>query len=189
MAATKRSKKQTDAKKDRASLMVLFDEYKGQNSDHGEPDETDPKVGRDNRGRPTVMTKQALQKLRDAFCFGCTDEEAYIYAGISNGTFYNYCEAHPEFVEEKEELKQKPVMAARSNIVRDIILGDSGQSWEYLRAKRKKEFANLAQQEVTVVKTLNETEIEEAEAQVFNMNIEPEKPKTHVFTTKPKVAE
>ena len=170
--------------------MVLFDEYKGQNSDQGEPDEFDPKVERDKRGRPTVMTKQALQKLRDAFCFGCTDEEACIYAGISTRVLYSYGENNPDFMQEKEELKQKPVMAARSNIVRDIILGDSGQSWEYLRAKRKKEFANLAQQEVTVVQPMSEAEIEEAEAQMFNNQpLEPEKPKTHVFNVKPKMAE
>ena len=69
MAKTKRWDNNKEKKKARGELMVIFDEYRGGNKNE-EPDEKDPKVEKDGRGRPTIMTKQALQKLRDAFSFG-----------------------------------------------------------------------------------------------------------------------
>lgn len=164
-----RTKKADQAKKDkdnRTSLMVIFDYYKDQWDNNGAPDENDPNVKRDGRGRPTVMTWQALLKLRQAFTMGCTDMEAYIYAGVSKTTFYDYCQDNPDFAEEKEELKENPVMFARANVVRDIMNGSTPDSWQYLRAKRKKEFSEMRQHEITT-RTLTEADIEAAEAEQF----------------------
>lgn len=165
MAKTKRWDNNKEKKKARGELMVIFDEYRGGNKNE-EPDEKDPKVEKDGRGRPTIMTKQALQKLRDAFSFGCTDEEAAFYAGISVRTLYHYCEAHEDFLQEKEDLKLSPILAARGNVVKGILMGSVDDSWQYLRAKRKKEFAEMKQHEVTT-KTLSEADIEQAEAEQF----------------------
>lgn len=99
------------------------------------------KIIKDRMGRPTVMTKQVLSKLKDAFAIGCTDEEACIYADISTPTFYRFCQADEDFREEKERLKEKPVIAARLNIVNAINSGSKSDAWEYLRRKRKKEFS------------------------------------------------
>ena len=64
-------------------------------------------------GRPTSMTPETIQKLEDAFSWGCTDLEACCNADISKSTLYNYCEANPKFMERKEVLKNQPVMKAR----------------------------------------------------------------------------
>lgn len=66
-----------------------------------------------NAGRPTVMTKDTLQLLREAFTWGCTDTEACCYADISTSTLYNYCEDNPEYLELKNKLKDMPVMKAK----------------------------------------------------------------------------
>lgn len=93
-------------------------------------------------GRPTVMTDDVLKKLKSAFDYGCTDEEACIHADISTQTLYNYQNAHPEFLEEKEMRKKKPVLKARSNVVLKIDSGDLDTSKWYLERKEKKEFGN-----------------------------------------------
>ena len=74
-------------------------------------------------GRPTVMTDEAIQKLEDAFMWGCTDLEACCYANISKSTLYDYCAEHSEFSERKETLKNQPVMKAR-RIISASLDGD-----------------------------------------------------------------
>ena len=64
-------------------------------------------------GRPLIMTPDVIQKLEDAFSWGCTDLEACCNADISKSTLYNYCDANPKFMERKEILKNQPVMKAR----------------------------------------------------------------------------
>ena len=64
-------------------------------------------------GRPLIMTPEVIQKLEDAFSWGCTDLEACCNADISKSTLYNYCDANPKFMERKEILKNQPVMKAR----------------------------------------------------------------------------
>ena len=64
-------------------------------------------------GRPTIMTQKTIQKLEEAFLWGCTDLEACCHADISKSTLYNYCESNPKFVERKETLKNQPVMKAK----------------------------------------------------------------------------
>ena len=64
-------------------------------------------------GRPLIMTPEVIQKLEDAFSWGCTDLEACCNADISKSTLYNYCDANPKFMERKEILKNQPVMTAR----------------------------------------------------------------------------
>jgi hypothetical protein len=68
-------------------------------------------------GRPTVMTPEVIQKLEDAFSWGCTDLEACCNADISKSTLYNYCEENPKFMERKEVLKNQPVMKARRVVI------------------------------------------------------------------------
>jgi hypothetical protein len=65
------------------------------------------------QGAPTVMTKDTLQLLREAFTWGCTDTEACCYADISTSTLYNYCKENPDFLELKNKLKDMPIMKAK----------------------------------------------------------------------------
>jgi len=75
-------------------------------------------------GRPIKMTPEVIQKLEVAFVAGCTDLEACCYADISKSSLYNYCEAHPEFLERKETLKNQPVMQAKFIVQGALTEGD-----------------------------------------------------------------
>lgn len=97
-------------------------------------------------GRPTVMTPEVVKKLEEAFLLGCTDLEACLFADISKQTLYNYQEAHPEFVDRKEKLKENPVFLARSSVVRSMQ-EDGDLALKYLERKKKDEFSVKTQQE------------------------------------------
>jgi len=71
-------------------------------------------------GRPTIMTPETIQKLEDAFTWGCSDLEACCYANISKSTLYDYCVANPEFSERKETLKNNVTMKAKRIIDRAL---------------------------------------------------------------------
>jgi len=89
-------------------------------------------------GRPTVMTPEIISKLEEVFAIGGTDSEACFYAGIGQSTLYSYQEEHPEFVERKDALKEKPILKARQTVVQS--LNDPNHAFRYLSKKRRKEF-------------------------------------------------
>lgn len=97
------------------------------------------KKRKSNAGRPTDMTPNTIKKLEEAFALGCSDGEACFYADISKQTLYNYQKKHPEFVDRKEALKQRPVLMARQQLVKG--LKDNPElSLKYLERKLKSEF-------------------------------------------------
>jgi hypothetical protein len=90
-------------------------------------------------GRPTVMTPETINKLEEVFAIGGTDAEACFYANISKQTLYDYQEKHPEFIDRKEALKEKPFLKARQTIVKSL---DNPQyAFEYMKRKKKNEFS------------------------------------------------
>ncbi len=91
-------------------------------------------------GRPTLMTKETISKLEEVFAIGGTDKEACFYADISHQTLYDYQKAHPEFVERKEALKERPFLKARQTIVKGLDQADNAK-W-FLERKLKHEFAS-----------------------------------------------
>lgn len=95
-------------------------------------------------GRPTVMTPDVLHKLEEAFAIGCSDGEACSYADISSSTFYNYQDAHPEFLERKAQLKERPILKAKNTIVKALDQPEHAK-W-YLERKKKVEFAQRTEQ-------------------------------------------
>jgi site-specific DNA-methyltransferase (adenine-specific) len=105
--------------------------------------ELDPKyvdvIGKIKEGRPTVMTPDTINKLESVFAIGGTDKEACSYADISHQTLYDYQHSHPEFVERKEMLKERPFIKARQTIVKALDNPHDAQ-W-FMERKRKKEFA------------------------------------------------
>lgn len=101
-------------------------------------------------GRPTVMTKDTLQKLEYAFMRGLSDTEACLYANIGITTLYHYCEDNPEFRDRKEYLKQRPTAKARLNITEAIEEGDREISKWWLERKAKNEFSVKQQIEADV---------------------------------------
>ena len=91
-------------------------------------------------GRPTKMTTDVLKKLKDAFAYGCTDEEACYYAEITTTTLYNYQLEHPEFIEEKRILKERPIFLARKKVVETVSV-DAEMAMKFLERKKKDEFS------------------------------------------------
>jgi len=71
-------------------------------------------------GRPTVMTLECIQKLEDAFSWGCTDSEACCHADISMSTLYDYCSKNEKFSDRKELLKNQPVMKAKKIVTNSL---------------------------------------------------------------------
>lgn len=101
------------------------------------------------RGRPKKINKLILQKLEAGFLYGFSDEEACMYAEIGTSTLYDYCKAHPEFSERKEQLKQRPKMRAKINVVKAMDGGDLDTSKWYLERKAKDEFSAKLNTEIT----------------------------------------
>lgn len=89
--------------------------------------------------RPTKMTPETIDKLRQAFLIGATKEEASGYAGISKVTLYNYIEKHPEFLNEIEKWQNEPILKAKTTVVKN--LDDTKNAQWYLERKKKDEFA------------------------------------------------
>lgn len=90
-------------------------------------------------GRPTIMTPEIISKLEEVFAIGGSDNEACFYAGIGKSTLYNYQQEHPEFVERKEALKERPILKARQTVVKS--LDDADMALKYLERKKKDEFS------------------------------------------------
>ena len=100
-----------------------------------------PKSEHKDAGRPTIMTKELVEKLEFAFMHGLTDEEACFYVDIDRGTLYNYCKANPDFSTRKELLKRSPVVTSKFNVVQSINSGNLTDSKFWLQAKCKEEFS------------------------------------------------
>jgi len=91
-------------------------------------------------GRPTVMTEQVLEALRQAFLIGATNVEAAHYAGITEKTLYNYIEKNPEYLQTIDALKSEPILKAKQTIAKS--LGDVKSAQWYLERRAKKEYGN-----------------------------------------------
>lgn len=102
------------------------------------------------------MTPDVVKKLEEAFLLGCTDLEACLYADISKQTLYNYQESHPEFVDRKEQLKENPILLARTSVI-NSMQKDGDLALKYLERKRKDEFSTKSESSTTLNGTLNLT--------------------------------
>ena len=92
-------------------------------------------------GRPTVMTPDTLQKLKDAFSIDATVEEACHYAKISVPTFYNWKKENDDLFKEMEAFRLTPVLTMRKSAVEKG--SDSYHTaMDYLSRKRPEEFGN-----------------------------------------------
>ena len=128
-------------------------------------------IEKNKGGQPEKIQEKELIQLKEAFAFGCTDMEAINYMNLTLGykgkdqlserTFYNYQDRHPEFLQEKNALKDNPILQAQKAIV-DVItteksIDEEGNEIEetpgdrayriemskwYLSRKKKAEFGN-----------------------------------------------
>lgn len=97
-------------------------------------------------GRPTVVTDEVLRKLEQAYAMDCTDGEACLFADIAMSTLYKYQSENPEFTDRKKELKNRPVLKARTTVVNN--LDDPEMAFKYLEKKKKDEFSSKTEQEL-----------------------------------------
>lgn len=101
-----------------------------------------PKVG-----RPSKMTDEAVKKLEEVFAIDGTIEEACYYADISRQTYYDWIKENPELVDKFERLRERPVLKARTTVVNS--LGNPEHAFRYLSKKKRNEFADRIEQDIT----------------------------------------
>lgn len=89
---------------------------------------------------------EVIAKLKEAFAFDCTVEEACCYAEIAFRTYYNWIKADPKLLQEFDRLRHKPVLKARSTVVNS--LGTPEYAFRYLEKKRPEEFGNKSKIEL-----------------------------------------
>ncbi len=99
---------------------------------------TKKKLKPEDGGRPTKMTPDTLQKLKEAFLMGMSDSLACIHADICESTLYLYCRENPEFSKAKELWKKKIGYKAVRIIDKALDDGDLGTA-KFVAERRVKE--------------------------------------------------
>ena len=107
------------------------------------------------------MTEAAVAKLTNAFSVGANDAEACRFAGISQDTFYRHLKDDAEFCVSMEAIKDRPVLKAKSVVIKSINDGHLPTAQWFLERKCKKEFATHQDIDVT----------SKGERVGFNMNV------------------
>lgn len=115
-----------------------------------------PKKIKGAGGRPTVIDSDTLTRLRLAFETGASDREACLFAEIAPSTLYLYQKEHPEYSEQKEAWKDKPLFIARQSVIKQIQNGDGELALKYLERKKKDEFAPKSTMDFSVSKEIDE---------------------------------
>lgn len=100
-------------------------------------------------GRPSVMTDDVIQKLKEAFLIGATNDEACLFSGIAPATLYTHINANKEFSENISKWKQDPVLKAKRTIVEN--LDDPKISQWYLEKKKRDEFGEIKKIELETI--------------------------------------
>ena len=112
-------------------------------------------------GRPTLMTETVVGKLEVAFSVGANISQACLVAGISRDTYYDYIKKNVRYADRFEQLRQKPVLAAKKRVVDAIVEeNDTSTAKWFLERKCKEEFGQHHKLDVHIEKTpLSEKEI------------------------------
>jgi hypothetical protein len=107
-------------------------------------------------GTNSVMTKETIKLLEEGYTYDFNDVEACLHAGISVVTLHNYQKKHPEFVKRKELLRSSLGLKAKAVIRKDIEENDNTKlSQWYLEKRRRKEYGNIIQQDITIDNTID----------------------------------
>ena len=100
------------------------------------------------------LTPETIQKLEHVFAIDWTVEEACFYADIHKDTYYRWVKEDPTLLHKFTRLRNKPVLAARHEVVKGIS-NDKEFALKYLKNKRNKEFSE--RQEVDQETNMNIT--------------------------------
>lgn len=88
-------------------------------------------------GRPTKMTPETLEKLRQAFLIGATNDEACAFAEIHRDTLYDYMKKNPEYSYLVEQYKETPILKAKATVNKNL---DDSKTAQWYLERRAKEF-------------------------------------------------
>lgn len=98
-------------------------------------------------GSNTKLTDENRVKIKEAAAIGASAEEMAYFCNVSKQTIYNWFKVDPELFDEIERLRERPVLKARQTIVK--ALDDPEQAKWFLARKRKKEFSERTEQDLT----------------------------------------
>jgi hypothetical protein len=79
-----------------------------------------------------------IAQCKQVWAIGGSDAEAALFAGVSVFSLSRYLHKHPEVVELRNALKQRPILMARMTIVNNLHIPDI--AWKYLEHKLPEEF-------------------------------------------------
>lgn len=85
-------------------------------------------------------TPATMRKLEEAYSYGCTDDEAAHYAGITRATLQNWTREDAKLSARFQALKTKPIFSARRSL-HDHIPKDGNLALKYLERAKPEEFA------------------------------------------------
>jgi len=93
------------------------------------------------RKKFTKFTDETINKLESVFSMDGTIEEACFYADIRTQTYYNWIKENPKLKERFDELRNKPILKARTRVMKGIDESYSN-AMDYLKRKKKGEFGD-----------------------------------------------
>ena len=100
-----------------------------------------PKTKYYETGRPTIMTPETVNKLKEGFAQGFSVDNACIWANISKQTYYTYCEKEAGFLDYCKSLQKKPLIKSILVINKALNEGDVSTAKWYAERKAKDEFS------------------------------------------------
>lgn len=118
------------------------------------------------RGRPVKMTRVVIEKLEEAFSYGCSDREACLLANIGEQTLYDYQRKNPDFKSRKDLLKSNPILKARVSVVNNLE-DDPNLALKYLERRCREEFDPKYQRPLFTPNRESDNGLTEEECQSF----------------------
>ncbi len=97
-------------------------------------------------GRPTKMTPDTLQKLKEGFLMGLSDSLACLHADIAPASLYLYCNENKEFSEKKEQWKKNLGYKAVKVLNQAVDEGDVSTAKFVAERRLKDEWSSRTEQ-------------------------------------------
>jgi len=92
-----------------------------------------------------VLTLEVLSKLEEALKNDFTIQEACIYAGINDSSYYNYQMLSTQFRLKMERVRSFVSFAAKRNVAKAVVEGSIEDSWRYLARRQKKLYSTRSE--------------------------------------------
>lgn len=106
-----------------------------------------------NCGRPTKKSDEAVKKLEQALRQDFTVDQACVYAGITNKTFYNWCNEDDEFLRKMNAARQYMNEKAKKTLQNMVDMGHPGASMWFLERRESNRYSKKEVHEVAETTT------------------------------------